>query len=400
MNKKWDYDVPDVALWREVLRVLKPGAQLLSFGGTRTYHRMVVNIEDAGFEIRDQIQWLYGSGFPKSLDISKAIDKQAGAEREVVGMKTGGAYSVNTLNKGIGEGWHADGRKISRATENFGKITIPATEAAKQWEGWGTALKPANEPIVLARKPLEKGLTVADNVLKWGTGGLNIDASRIGTETRSYSINGDIKGGNFGNSANQPAEERDSKTVSGRFPANLILDEVAAEMLDAQTGELKAGVAIRSRSGGKNFGSDTIKPQLEDLGYGGEGGASRFFQIIKDEPCRFVYVAKASKSERNKGLEDTPLAIVSDGREKSIDNPFLRGETERKNTHPTVKPVKLMEYLVRLVTPQGGIVLDPFMGSGTTGVACKQLGIEFLGIELDPAYFEIARRRAGVGEPC
>ena len=268
MGKKWDYDVPSVEIWKEVLRVLKPGGHLLSFGGTRTYHRMAVNIEDAGFEIRDQIQWLYGSGFPKSLNVAKA---------------------------GAGEAW----------------------------EGWGTALKPANEPIVLARKPLEKGLTVAENVLKWGTGGLNIGASRISTNS-------------------------DEMTDQGRFPANLILDETAAEMLDAQTG-IRGGGKF-SKSGGRpnlngpsnsmNAFNQAVKNAPDN--YGDTGGASRFF-----------YVAKASQRERNSGLEDAPDAIVDDGRNTPIANPSLRGEAERKNNHPTVKPVKLIgKTLVGLLGPR------------------------------------------------
>jgi DNA modification methylase len=271
MGKKWDYDVPSVAIWKEVLRVLKPGGHLLSFGGTRTYHRMVVNIEDAGFEIRDQLQWLYGSGFPKSLNVGKQLDNP-------------------------------------------------------EMEGMGTALKPANEPIVLARKPLSEA-TVAANVLKWGTGGLNIGACRIGTETISTHV--------------------------GRFPANLILDETAAAMLDEQTGMLsKQGSPKLKDSVGKMYGGGTKDSSF----FGDTGGASRFF-----------YVAKASKSEKGK-----------------------------ENTHPTVKPIKLMIYLIKLVTPPNGVVLDPFMGSGSTGVACVAEKVDFIGIEQSAEYLEIASKRIGV----
>ena len=338
MGKKWDYDVPSVEIWKEILRVLKPGGHLLSFGGTRTYHRMVVAIEDAGFEIRDQIQWLYGSGFPKSLDISKAIDKAAGAEREVIGKKwVGRGNRATNAVYGEYDSPHTAGCDV----------TAPSTDAAKQWSGWGTALKPANEPIVLARKPLEKGLTIAQNVLKWGTGGLNIDATRIVTQEKLQSgrhITGNQQGPSGYKTTNRTEYDQNSE---GRFPANLILDEVAAEMLDTQQADVS----------------------------------------------RFFYVAKASQSERNKGLENRASAIVSDGREKSIDNPFLRGETERKNTHPTVKPIKLMEYLVKLITPPGGKVLDPFMGSGTTGIAAVNLGFKFVGIEREKEFFEIAKAR-------
>lgn len=308
MGKKWDYDVPSVELWCEVLRVLKPGGHLLSFGGTRTYHRMVVNVEDAGFEIRDQLQWIYGSGFPKSLDISKAIDKAAGAEREIVGQK-----DVGPDMRG-GNFENAEGRMIA-------DITAPATDLAKQWQGWGTALKPANEPIVLARKPLVG--TVAENVEEWGTGALNVDASRIGYGSSEKIDFTKVQDGNIygGNGVYGKAEQKHTTPLfkeNGRWPANVLFDEDAASVLDKQS----------------------------------------------EAVSRFFYVAKASRRERGEG-----------------------------NNHPTVKPVKLMEYLVRLVTPPGGTVLDPFMGSGTTGIAAKKLGFSFVGIEREPAYMEIAKRR-------
>lgn len=309
MGKKWDYDVPSIEIWKEVLRVLKPGGHLLSFGGTRTYHRMVVAIEDAGFEIRDQLQWLYGSGFPKSHDISKAIDKAAGAERELIGTKEG----MTNLGSLHDDNWIAEGKVLS--------ITAPSTPEAKQWQGWGTALKPANEPIVLARKPLEHGHTIAQNVLKHGVGGLNIDATRIEGAKPSVPQR-DLKtihGGNFGAGVGRGRTTEMSDNSQGRWPANIILDEVAAEMLDEQSG---------------------------------------------DNVSRFFYVAKASKRERGEG-----------------------------NVHPTVKPVKLMEYLIKLITPPDGIVLDPFMGSGTTGVAAKNLDFDFIGCEMSNEYMEIADKR-------
>lgn len=337
MGKQWDYDVPTVELWREVFRVLKPGGHLLSFGGTRTYHRMAVNIEDAGFEIRDQIQWIYGSGFPKSQDISKAIDKQAGAEREVVGL--GRQYAD--------EGGAKDRRWEGGTTNQNVLLTAPATDAAKQWQGWGTALKPANEPICMARKPIEKGLTIAENVQKYGTGAINVDGGRIGTET----IKVDHKIGNS-NSLSYKDKNQSSPAFShstfhtGRWPANVLFDEDAAAVLG--------------------------------------------------EPSRFFYVAKASKSERNAGLEGMP----EKGSPKFDGGSFVRGENNKDakdakdaNFHPTVKPIKLMQYLIKLVTPPGGTVLDPFMGSGSTGVAAKNLGFNFAGIELSPEYFEIAKRR-------
>jgi len=323
MNKAWDYDVPKVEIWKEVLRVLRPGGHLLSFGGTRTYHRMVVNIEDAGFEIRDQIQWLYGSGFPKSLNLKN------------------------------------------------------------EWEGWGTALKPANEPIVMARKPIEKGLTVAENVIKWGTGAINIDASRIGTDN----VQCIKKGGGGATFHGQTEKPRMSGSTCGRWPANLFLDEQAAEMLDEQSGILKTGgvgtCGDEMSRGVTAFGGK----RKQRITAGDSGGASRFF-----------YVAKASKSERNKGLEGMPeKELRSAGGTTSSGKPTMKGRDRfgsmQVNNHPTVKPIKLMKYLITLVTPQNGIVLDPFMGSGSTGVAAKELGFDFVGIELNEEYLEIAKRR-------
>jgi DNA modification methylase len=329
MGKKWDYDVPSKELWSEVYRVLRPGGHLLGFGGTRTYHRMVVAIEDAGFEIRDQIQWLYGSGFPKSHNLKD------------------------------------------------------------DWQGWGTALKPANEPIVLARKPLEKGLTVAENVLKWGVGALNIDASRIaGAPTHGSGANMSNKV--YGAYKDVQVGKPNAVNTQGRWPANVLFDEEAAEALDEQSGPCKTGLGGVTK---KNDRSVTMsKASHKDratVGYADFAtGASRFF-----------YVAKASKRERNAGLEGMPeiskghIASESGGGggwSKDVDkNPNL----PRANHHPTVKPVKLMEYLIRLVTPPKGTVLDPFTGSGTTGVAAKNLGFNFIGIELNEEYCEIAKRR-------
>jgi DNA modification methylase len=398
MGKKWDSTgiAYNVELWKECLRVLKPGGHLLAFGGTRTYHRMTCAIEDAGFEIRDCIQWLYGSGFPKSHDISKAIDKKLGAEREVVGTKKGkGGENLNILSR---EG--KNDSKDAKGCGAFGQgakqvdidipVTIPASEEAKQWDGWGTALKPANEPIVLARKPLSEK-TVAENVLKWGTGGINIDDCRI-------ELNGDYKCKANGRPSltglcdNYDPSKANQPDTQGRFPANVILDEEAGRMLDEQSGSISYG----NKSGGYSYSDrqyavqgfvKDCKPKAPS-NYGDSGGASRFF-----------YCAKASKKERNMGLEDVEPTTVDDGRNKPIDNPFLRGKTPRQNTHPTVKPVKLMEYLITLITPPNGIVLDPFFGSGTTGIAAVNLGFNYIGIELDEQYIEIARRRINaVGE--
>ncbi len=334
MGKKWDSTgiAYDETLWAECLRVLKPGGHLIAFGGTRTYHRMTVVIEDAGFEIRDCIQWIYGSGFPKSLDVSKAIDKQAGAEREVVGT------SANGIAGGTGK--HAgESEKYGFAKEY--NITAPSTDAAQQWHGFGTALKPANEPAVLARKPLQG--TVADNVMTWGCGALNIDGCRVGTEgatKRSHQADYNDSGWRTGHEV--------IHFSAGRWPANIIFDEEAAQMLDEQSGH----------------------------------GASRFF-----------YVAKASRAEREAGLDgmEVKKSGAMSGAEYREDRPT--NHPMRANHHPTVKPITLMRYLVRMVTPPGGVVLDPFMGSGSTGCAAMLEAMQFIGIELSAEYLEIARRR-------
>lgn len=384
MNKKWDYDVPSVDVWREVFRVLKPGGHVLSFGGTRTYHRMVVNIEDAGFEIRDQVQWIYGSGFPKSTDVSKRIDKEAGVSRKVIGKKTGGAHTATSGNGGIGQGKYANSARegsncISDKTSTMSDITAPATPEAKQWDGWGSALKPANEPICLARKPLEKGLTLAQNVLKWGTGAINVDGCRIGTDL--------IQGGRAGrkdvSSFNVSIGEK-PEMHQGRWPANVLFDEDAAKMLDVQSGTLKSGARKRTHDNNNTM-----------FGFGGEesqsseGGASRFF-----------YVAKASKRERNAGLEGMPEKVSSKmgaGIQSNVGNgkPGETSSEDRRaqNFHPTVKPICLMEYLITLITPPNGTVLDPFMGSGSTGVAARRLGFDFIGCEMSKEYMQIAIRR-------
>ena len=333
---------------------------------------MTCAIEDAGFEIRDCIQWLYSQGFPKSHDISKAIDKKLGAERQVVGV----AYERNGKNG-------TNNEKYAQAPRETTYITAPATPEAQQWDGWGTALKPANEPIVLARKPISEK-TIAENVMKWGTGGLNIDGCRIGGGG-DYTVH---HAGSSGTGIYQwnKGEQVDSSTdyykTEGRFPANVILDEEAGQMLDEQSGiTTNTRHMSYKRSGGEFING--IPSQPEKGWFKKEtGGASRFF-----------YCAKASKKERNMGLEDIEPTTVDDGRNKPIDNPFLRGKTPRRNTHPTVKPVKLMEYLITLITPPNGIVLDPFLGSGTTALAALNLGRFFIGIEFNEEYCEIARRR-------
>jgi len=541
MNKKWDYEVPSIEFWQEAFRVLKPGGHVLSFGGTRTYHRMVVNMEDAGFEIRDQIMWIYASGFPKSLNIGKSFDKKNGNEREIVGDRP-------LIGTAIHEG----------GTRPEGKEKLDITKGNSQYEGWGTALKPANEPICLARKPLSEK-TIVDNVIKWGTGGINVDGCRIGTEDNLYRNDGGVDskiygGGNgFGGIHNEPNQ-------GGRFPANILFDETAAEMLDEQSGISQSKKRINPST--KKEGSLFSEVGFTNTGageYNDKGGASRFFfnaknyggredffiykekniiiwntkslntQEYKMEECievsdalrqarenilqkpelygnntmvkyllntisitkmkthsimtfsilnvytkmnighftlmieekqshllmeenilnvqivnnqnalvssietnqevlvpivnyvleedlengetiientiinttenteqsRFFYVAKVSKKERNLGLDNFEDKII-EGRDEGQDTrsvAFKKRPTPMKNTHPTLKPINLMTYLCRLITPPGGIILDPFMGSGSTGISACLEGFRFVGMELDEDYFKIAEAR-------
>ncbi|PKR83519.1 DNA-methyltransferase [Heyndrickxia camelliae] len=357
MGKSWDKTgiAYNIDLWKECLRALKPGGHLLAFGGTRTYHRMACAIEDAGFEIRDQIQWIYGSGFPKSYNISKGIDKKFGAEREIVGKRVhptlknepnvkSKAYHVETLNSNKNmESWD---------------ITAPSTDLAKHWDGWGTALKPANEPIVMARKPLSEK-SIVDNVLRWKTGGINIDDSRIeGTYDNSGRSNRTVDYVDDTQVANKKAgmKTRADANELGRFPANIIFDEEAASILDEQSGTLKSGFMKAGHPYGKGDGQNVygkLTGFTKKDTHGDSGGASRFF-----------YCAKAAKKEKGKF-----------------------------NNHPTVKPMKLMEYLVRLITPENGIVLDPFAGSGTTLLACINMQKNYIGFELSQEYVDIINQR-------
>jgi len=382
----------NVELWRQVFRVMKPGAHLLSFGGTRTYHRMACAIEDAGFEIRDQLQWLYGSGFPKSHNIGKAVDKKLGNEREkVADGKSGKPESHNIMNMAFEEG-----------SKSIMGGDYDITKGSSKFEGWGSALKPANEPICLARKPLSEK-TIVENVLKWGTGGLNIDASRIGTDKMGGGTMPDLRDVgkmskencgidklSFGQNI-RPALRKDYQTTIGRFPANVLLDEEAGRLLDNQSGISKSNKRINGQDYSKVSSNINIGGGNKNNEYSDKGGASRFF-----------YCAKSGKKERNLGCEHLEEkkggcmeANVSD--KMQLSGASLKGEHKSiqstNNNHPTVKPVKLMSYLIKLVTPVNGIVLDPFMGSGTTGIACKQNGFGFVGIEKEKEYLEIAKAR-------
>jgi DNA modification methylase len=480
MGKDWDHGVPGVAFWREALRVAKPGAHLVAFGGTRTYHRLAVAIEDAGWEIRDCLSWLYGSGFPKSLDVSKAMDAKIQGRNEKQQPVRSDAVLVPKQGKGENT-WnkYGDGAVVSS----------PATDLARQWQGWGTALKPAWEPVILARKPLIG--TVASNVAQYGTGGINVDATRIS------SCDGSTLCGSNGGTCLEPvacrrirtlgtslaemsATEHDSRVRllasefacallgqeplgsvadcpschrscdgpsrlasvfgqafarlpvdapgflvreliashspsslcgdrlsiaddlarivecaygkdtqrpvpnQGRWPANVVLDEEAAGMLDAQSGNVKGAVS-NGRKGVAGLYSLAIGGAPQTLGYGDTGGASRFF-----------YVSKASRKEREAGLEGMPRKTAA----KLCDTGYesdtrFDGQPQPKaaNHHPTVKPIALMRWLCRLVTPKGGLILDPFTGSGTTGCAAVLEGFRFVGVEREPEYAAIAEKR-------
>lgn len=375
MGKSWDSTgiAFNVEVWQEALRVLKPGGHLIAFSGSRTYHRMAVAIEDAGFEIRDQIMWVYGSGFPKSMNVSKAIDKAAGA----VPIETGLANNLNSCLGGSACKCETDGTKFS-ATKHAAN-TIPATADAKQWQGWGTALKPAHEPMVLARKPVVG--TIANNVLTYGVGGLNIDGSRVGTE--GGSTRGDEPSTHLSPSGAFNTGHDIVKLDAGRWPANFIhdgSDEVVGLFPDTAKGTARVG-----KPGGSTFGGGEMSDEVIGTWYGDSGSAARFF-----------YCAKTSKRDRNEGLDGFEAKRDHDGRAEGKiggNNPRNRTNAEKVNHHPTVKPTSLMQYLVRMVTPPKGTVLDPFMGSGSTGKACVYEGFNFIGIDQSAEYVEIARAR-------
>jgi len=442
----WCYD------WaKECLRVLKPGGHLLAFGGTRTYHRMACAIENAGFEIRDQIQWIYGSGFPKSLDISKAIDKMNGESgrllkfvkwmrttglkqkeiNEIIDKSDVGSHYLRLDQPAIPTAelwaklrshikieiptWIDDlverieaerkiiGKNKTNLTvyQNIGRnnisgdidITIPKTPEAQQWEGWGTALKPANEPICMARKPLSEK-TVAENVLKWGTGGINIDECRIVTNDK---LNGGATTGSVSASegwdrpwrhneeyikakSNRAKKQVVKGELLGRWPANVIHDgseEVLREFSNTTSGNLRKGqVKAISLFNGGNY---------ESMERDGDSGSA----------ARFFYCAKASKAERNAGCEGMELKDPVYGKNmSSSDKGTISGsKLPNRNNHPTVKPIALMRYLCRLVTPPKGIVYDPFAGSGTTGIAAGLEDFNFIGSEISPEYVRIAEKR-------
>jgi site-specific DNA-methyltransferase (adenine-specific) len=397
MGKGWDHGVPGEGFWIEALRVAKPGAHLLAFGGTRTFHRLAVAIEDAGWEIRDCLMWVYGSGFPKSLDVSKAIDKAAGAEREVVGVRQLTGYGkANAVN----------GQQARNTTEFVQTSDVPASEAAKAWHGRGTALKPAYEPIIMARKPLTG--TVAANVLKHGTGAINVDGCRVGSDRR-MNLSSGTPGAGRSRVCNQ-VDRGDGKTADGRDLANLIAYGQRSKQREPQevTGRWPAnvlhdgsdevtGLMPTTTSGGTPFSRPS------GMGYHGAAGQDDVAGNRGDSgsAARFFYCAKASKADRDKGCDGLDAHKQDETRNEGDpggDNPRNRGAGERSNHHPTVKPTDLMRYLCRLVTPSGGTVLDPFMGSGSTGKAATLEGFRFVGCELQPEYMAIAEARIGHAE--
>ena len=466
MGRAWDAFVPSPPVWAECLRVLKPGGHLLAFAGTRTYDWIVMGVRLAGFEVRDMVGYLYGTGFPKSLDVSKAIDKQRHdraeihqvtewirAARDAAGVtnrqiddafgfhgmaghwtSSGSQAAIPTLEQiprllavlGLTLDdapdtvrdliWTLNGRKgqpgaawfdrevIGTAPSSLGgtvaagdrdpdyiakhrnhhfNITAPATEAARQWAGWGTALKPSIEPVVMARKPLAG--TVAANVLEWGTGGINVDGCRIAAEPWTRPGSNAVGGvyGDFGNDTGRTG------SPSGRWPANIIHDgspEVLAVFPQQKSGGFSQGMIQHSRA--CNVAKGAEAERVRDARAPDSGSAARFY-----------YCAKASRAEREHGLDALPRGIVDPTRAEDSagrDNPRAgagRSGSGRANIHPTVKPVDLMRYLLRLVTPPGGLTIDPYAGSGTTGVAAVHEGFRFAGCELETPHALIAVTR-------
>jgi site-specific DNA-methyltransferase (adenine-specific) len=448
MGKRWDESgiAFNQDFWEEVYRVLKPGAHLLAFGGTRTHHRMMVAIEDAGFEIRDTLMWVYGGGFPKNHDVSKAIDKKKGKfeEREVLNRKetkTGGFKSVSEKNV------EHEYRPKEYYDKNVIKETTPATEEAKKWEGWGTALKPAHEPIVLARKPLSG--TVVENVLKHSAGALNIDQCRVKTDWENdpskrgfgHGFNSEDGGKRkkYKDKANCYGKfeenQENRKPDKGRWPANLLLDDRASVMLDEQSGKSKSNK--RSPTGKKILDSEDgwNENSMKDKtvrGFEDEGGASRFFHTVENKgryPANLLLDERASvmlddqsgvlhargnknqstsgggtgntvtPGEKHKSMHhDREILHQDGGASRFFYCPKANGDEDRhlgveKNNHPTVKPIELMGYLVRLVTPKDGHVLDPFAGSGTTGIAAQLESVSCTLIEKDEESAEISKKR-------
>ena len=383
MGKSWDSTgiAFDVDLWKDLLRICKPGAHLLAFSGSRTYHRMAVAIEDAGFEIRDMIEWVYGSGFPKSLNIGKAVDKIQGNEREYLGKNPNSRLVKRDKNS-------AFERPVDT---NPAADMKHLTKGTSEWEGYGTALKPAHEPCVLARKPIEG--TVANNVLKHGTGGLAIDNCRVShsepqktTVRKARSAGWNMENTGFDSTKNDTA----SANPTGRFPANLIHD--GSDEVEAVFPQTKSQAGVKNLPTSNIYGGNSLLSSKtvgtgEITGYSDSGSASRFF-----------YTAKASKSERNAGLEDFEdrRAGAMEFRNRESEKGQFEGEPQyAKNHHPTVKPLSLTKYLATLIKPPtGGRLLVPFSGSGSEMIGALQAGWEYVeGVEITEEYIPIAEAR-------
>ena len=404
MGKAWD-DLPPGLDWAvECLRVLKPGGHLLAFGGTRTWHRLAVAVEDAGFEVRDSIAWLYGSGFPKSLDVAKAIDKAAGATREVVGTR---------VRLGDTRPYGNDGTRTYSgyaANDAGDPLTAPATPAAQQWQGWGTALKPAFEPIVVARKPLIG--TVAANVLAHGTGALNVDGCRVEGQVPLSKFGSRHIGTASGIYGKQEPKGEPEPHPAGRWPANVVLDGDAAAELDEQSGILSSQKTRTEPTKGtdateSHLGTMNVMRSKEYLGE--TGGASRFFPVFREEPqkegghCQtagaIVPVRPGEPCESCGGehagtytWEGFP-AFRYQAKAPTRERPVVTHEDGTKTAHPTVKPKALMAWLCRLVVPAGGTVLDTFAGSGATLEAAVEEGFYALGIEREETYLPLIQIR-------
>ena len=377
MGRSWDSTgiAFQKETWELCFKVLKPGGHLLAFSGSRTYHRMAVAIEDAGFEIRDQVMWLYGSGFPKSMNVGKALDKKLGNERESFGTKLKKAGDMRGGNYVKGG--------------DYKSIEIEITKGNTEWEGWGTALKPAHEPLVLARKPLSEN-SVVDNVLKHRTGGINIDECRVeGNDAKYPDTNPD-----FRDQGRQSKENMGIDKLSFGQTENVKRKKVVRKSRDEN------GVWTNDNSGMKAEGSEYADADPRgrfpsNVMHDGSGSIKELFE----DKSKYFYCAKTSKAERNQGLDNfIKKNKVFNGQSpnaskdmKGVEQKFTTKPSA--NIHPTVKPIKLMKYLCRLITPKGGTILDPFMGSGSTGMAAKEENFDFIGIEKEEEYFNIASAR-------
>jgi site-specific DNA-methyltransferase (adenine-specific) len=356
LGKAWDANTGALETYQECLRVLKPGGHILAFSAARTYHHLAVTLEQAGFEIRDQIMWIYSSGFPKSQDIGRSIQRSLGVKEYYTleeYEKLTGCTNLPSGNDTLGHYNQGDGHKSAGLSGKVAKVTDP--EALK-WEGWGTALKPAHEPIALARKPLHKSNSIARNCQQWGTGALNIDATRI-----SYAENDSYKPG---------------QVMS--YAKKVIIEQANSEIIGKDAHEENTG---------------WVAPEL------GRFPSNVLGEILQADYQKYFYCPKVSRRERHVGFELPPAMFggvqgcYDENGERYAVGLDARTDSNKGNNHPTVKPVELMKYLIKLVTPPGGIVLDPFNGSGSTGMAAVELGYDYIGCELDPAYVEIAQRR-------